>query len=52
MKDRKDPAAQPPFVPRARSPRIAALLDTGGALAAEVVVKALRGPKLPPAEGD
>jgi hypothetical protein len=52
MKDRKDPSPRPRLVPGARSPRVAALLDTDGALAATVVVKALQAPKLPPLEGD
>jgi hypothetical protein len=52
MKDRKDHPARPLLVPGPRSARLAALPDSGDALAADVVVKALRAPKIPPLQGD
>jgi hypothetical protein len=52
MKDRKDPSPQSPLARWARSPRLAALPDTGGFLATMVVAKALQAPKIPPLQGD
>jgi hypothetical protein len=51
MKDRSDPSARPLLVSRARSPRLAALLDAG-ALAAALVTMALPAPKIPPMQDD
>jgi hypothetical protein len=51
MNDHENPSARPPLVPRPRSPRVAALLGTEGALAAEVVAMALHAPKVPPLQG-